>query len=113
VPTQILRASKKRNGGTVDELYDRRAASSVQSYTGNGKAKGDRREESRRGSRAIEQTKFRVALYSEMRRAGPGIEMVRAATKIAPNTFSLPDDLLGDQYAFNRSSEEAYPTVPG
>lgn len=48
-----------------------------------------------------------------MRRAGPGIEMVRAATKIAPNTFSLPDDLLGDQYAFNRSSEEAYPTVPG
>lgn len=62
---------------------------------------------------ASAQTALRVALYKQMRRRGsdgPSLELLRVATKYALINLTLPDDLLGDLYAFDTATEDSIRT---
>lgn len=58
---------------------------------------------------AEQETQFRVALYKKLRAVGEGsgfsLESLREFTKLAVKTMALPDDLLGDVYDFDASTD--------
>jgi ParB/RepB/Spo0J family partition protein len=59
---------------------------------------------------AEQETQFRVGLYKKLRSVGEGsgfsLESLREFTKLAVRNMPLPDDLLGDVYDFDASTDE-------
>ena len=60
---------------------------------------------------ARQENEFRVALYKKLRASGAAkgfsLESLREFTKLAVRNHPLPDDLLGDVYSFDTSSDDA------
>lgn len=60
--------------------------------------------------RAAEETAFRVELYKQLRnrmQSGLTVNSLREYAKRAISSYSLPDDLLGDVYTFDTSSDKS------
>lgn len=95
---------------TVEQHAERMASAQANTAPAQAKPKSaDAIEVERKILLAEQETQFRVALYKKLRAIGEGsgfsLESLREFTKLAVKNMPLPDDLLGDVYDFDASTD--------